>query len=606
MIYNKNAAIIICCRIEVNIMCGIVGITGSEGAAGAVYKRLKLLEYRGYDSAGIASLSEGNFYLCKRRGRVYSLASEIKHLHGKTAIGHTRWATHGKPSDENAHPHICGKFAVVHNGIIENYAALKEKYFDGVEFDSETDSEVVARLLNYFYDGDILSAVKRTVSLLVGSYALVIMCSDFDGMVVVKNKNPVIIGYGKGVSFAASDAPALAGLCDEITVLSDGDICLLTPDEVSIFDGGLKAVTREKIKNPALCAELDLQGCPHYMLKEIREVPKSITRTCDAYICTAEKIKGYLSGLERIIITGCGTAYNSGLIGKRYFECFAHIPVEVETAGEFRYKQPIINERTAVIAISQSGETADTVEAAKLVKGLGGKVIAVTNSPYSELTRIADAVVPVEAGQEICVAATKSYTGQIAALYLLALDVAGKSILCGAKKLRTVARLCESIIEERDICSLADMCARSCGVYFLGRDLDYAVAAEGSLKLKEISYIPSEGYPAGELKHGTLALIDIRTTSIVIITDPDLSAKSENAVEQILSRRGKVAIISNISEVIKRAKGKAYVIKIPKSDKFLSPLLSAVAVQLLAYKTALLLSRDPDKPRNLAKSVTVE
>ena len=587
-------------------MCGIVGITGVNGAAGAVYKRLKLLEYRGYDSAGIASLSDNNFYLCKRRGRVYALAGDIKHLHGETAIGHTRWATHGKPSDENAHPHTFGKFCLVHNGIIENYSDLKEKYFGGTTFNSETDSEVVVRLLDKFYDGDILSTVKRTVKLLIGSYALAIMCADFDGIIVTKNKNPAIIGYGESANFVASDSPALAGLCDEITVLSDGDICLLNKTEVSIFDGDLKRVTREKVKNPATCAELDLNGCPHYMLKEIREVPKSITRTCDAYICTEGKLKGYLRDLDRIIITGCGTAYNSGLIGKRYFESFAHIPVEVETAGEFRYKQPIITENTAVIAISQSGETADTVEAAKLVKGLGGKVIAVTNSPYSELTRIADAVVPVEAGQEICVAATKSYTGQIAALYLLALTVAGKSVSSGVKKLYSASSLCQKIIENTDISSLADMCARSDGVYFLGRDLDCAVAAEGSLKLKEISYIPSEGYAAGELKHGTLALIDIRTTSVVIITDPALAAKSENAVEQILSRRGKVAIVSNIDEVQKRLKGKSEIIKIPKCDKYLSPLLTAVIVQLLAYKTALLLTRDPDKPRNLAKSVTVE
>ncbi len=587
-------------------MCGIVGITGVDGAAGAVYKRLKLLEYRGYDSAGIASLSDGQFFLCKRRGRVYSLNGEIKHLHGKTAIGHTRWATHGKPSDSNAHPHIFGKFAVVHNGIIENYAALKEKYFNGVQFDSETDSEVIVRLLQLFYDGDFLAAVKKTVGLLVGAYAIVIMCSDFDGFLVVKNKNPAIIGYGDKANYTASDAPALAGLCKEITVLSDGDIALVTADSVKFYDGDLVPVTREKLKNPATSAELDLKGFPHYMIKEIHEVPLSVTRTCDAYICTSDKLKGYLCGLERIIITGCGTAYNSGLIGKRYFETFAHIPVEVETAGEFRYKNPIINDRCAVIAISQSGETADTVEAAKLVKGLGGKVIAVTNSPYSELTRIADAVVPVEAGQEICVAATKSYTGQIAALYLLALTTAGMDVDAGVKALYSVSGLAEQIIERTDISALADMCARSDGVYFLGRDLDYAVATEGSLKLKEISYIASEGYPAGELKHGTLALIDIRTTSVVIITDPYLAAKSENAVEQILSRRGKVAVITDLKDVAERLKGKAQLILIPECDKFLSPILSAVIVQLLAYKTALLLDRDPDKPRNLAKSVTVE
>ena len=587
-------------------MCGIVGITGLSGASGAVYKRLKLLEYRGYDSAGIASLENGNFYMCKRRGRVHSLASDIKHLHGSTAIGHTRWATHGKPSDENAHPHAFGKFCLVHNGIIENYADLKQKYFYGVQFNSETDSEVIVRLLDLFYNGDILGAVKRTVDLLKGSYALAIMCADFDGIIVTKSKNPAIIGYGNGANFIASDSPALAGLCDEITVLSDGDICLLTGQKTEIFDGELNSVIRQKLKNPATSAELDLNGCPHYMLKEIREVPLSITKTCDAYICAERKVKDYLQGIDRIIITGCGTAYNSGLIGKRYFESFARIPVEVETAGEFRYKQPIITDRTAVIAISQSGETADTVEASRLVKGLGGKVVAITNSPYSELTRIADVVVPVEAGQEICVAATKSYTGQITALYMLALTLSGKSISAGVKKLNSASGLCQRIIEKIDISSLADMCARSDGVYFLGRDLDCAVASEGSLKLKEISYIPSEGYAAGELKHGTLALIDIRTTSVVIITDPYLAPKSENAVEQILSRRGKVAIVSNIDEVMKRFKGKAEIIKIPKCDRHLSPLLSAVVVQLLAYRTALLLSRDPDKPRNLAKSVTVE
>ena len=587
-------------------MCGIVGITGIDGAAGAVYERLKLLEYRGYDSAGIASLSDSGFYVCKRRGRVYALGNEIKGLHGSTALGHTRWATHGKPSDENAHPHVFGSFALVHNGIIENYAELREEYFKGVEFNSETDTEVVVRLLQLFYDGDVLSAVKSAVSRLSGSYAIVVMCKDFDGLIVAKNKNPAIVGCRGGASFAASDAPALAGLCDEITVLSDGDICTLTRDGVRIFDCELNPVEREKFKNSALASELDLKGCPHYMYKEIRESPQTIRATCDAYACTCEGIKQYLSGIDRVIITGCGTAYNSGLIGKRYFESFARIPAEVETAGEFRYKQPVIGEKTAVVAISQSGETADTVEAARLVKGLGGKVIAVTNSPYSELTRVADVVVPVEAGPEICVAATKSYIGQLAALYLLALTAAGMSVTDGAKKLYEASALVQKTIEEIDVSSLADMCARSDGVYFLGRDLDYAVATEGSLKLKEISYVPSEGYAAGELKHGTLALIDVRTTAVALITDDRLAAKSENAVEQILSRRGKVAVVTNIKEVGERLKGKTLTLCIPDCDSRLSPLLTATVVQLLAYETSLLLNRDLDKPRNLAKSVTVE
>lgn len=587
-------------------MCGIVGVTGVNGAAGVVYKRLSLLEYRGYDSAGIASLCNGKISLFKHRGRVYSLAGDIKRLHGETAIGHTRWATHGKPSDENAHPHSVGKFAVVHNGIIENYAEIKEKYFKGVKFASQTDTEAVARLLDLFYGGDILSAVKKTAEILVGSYALVIMCADFNGLIAVRQNNPVILGYGENCAFVASDLTALAGLCGKISILEDGDVALLTASSVTVYNKNSEKCERTKFDNPTKSAELDLNGCPHYMLKEIREVPLSITRTAEAYICAQDEISRYLKDIDRIIITGCGTAYNSGLIGKRYIESFARIPVEVETAGEFRYKQPIIDENTAVIAISQSGETADTVEAAKLVKSLNGKVIAVTNSPYSYLTRIADAVVPIEAGREICVAATKSYTGQIAALYMLALTLAGKNCEEGLKKLRDIAEKAKCIIEHTDIDALADMCARSDGVYFIGRDLDYAVATEGSLKLKEISYIPSEGYPAGELKHGTLALIDIKTVSVCIICDEDLAAKSENAVEQILSRRGKAAVISNIGDTVKRLKGKVEIIEIENCDKFLSPLLSAVVVQLLAYKTALLLDRDPDKPRNLAKSVTVE
>ena len=315
------------------------------------------------------------------------------------------------------------------------------------------------------------------------------------------------------------------------------------------------------------------------------------------------KVKEVLRGVKRVIITGCGTAYNSGLVAKRYIESFVKIPAEAEIAGEFRYKNPVITPETAVIAISQSGETADTVEAAKLAVSCGAKVVAVTNAPYSQLTRIADVVVPVGAGSEICVAATKSYTGQIAALYLIAGTLAG---IDASEKLLKIPKLCKETLEHIDIDTLADMCARSGGVYFLGRDIDYAVALEGSLKLKEISYVPSEGYPAGELKHGTLALIDIKTVAVVIITDERLAGKSENAVEQVLSRKGKVAVISNVAGIEKRLEGRAEVIKIPECDEFLSPLLSAIAVQLLAYKTALLLDRDPDKPRNLAKSVTVE
>ncbi len=585
-------------------MCGIVGYAGRRNAAEIIYGGLVQLEYRGYDSAGIA-LKDKGLTIVKKQGRVCELKGYLSGMRGCVGIGHTRWATHGKPSDANAHPHALGKFAIVHNGIIENFAELK-KQFKGVEFYSDTDSEIIVRLLDRFYEGDILSALIKTASMLVGSYAIAAICEDFDGIAVIKRRSPVIIGYGKGENFAASDAPALAGLCDKISVLEDGDSALITADGVEIFDAEFESVYREPRPNFATAASLDLGGCPHYMLKEIREVPASVADTCAAFGEAEKGLKKVLAGADRFIITGCGTAYNSGMVAKRYIESFAGIPAETEIAGEFRYKNPIITPRTAVIAVSQSGETADTVGAAALAKASGAKVVAVTNSPYSALTRIADAVVPVAAGSEICVAATKSYTGQIAALYLIACTIAGFNGKQSAARLSDMVGLCEKTLERTRIDTLADMCARAGGVYFLGRDIDYAVALEGSLKLKEVSYIPGEGYPAGELKHGTLALVDERTVAVVIITSKRLAAKSENAVEQVLSRRGKVAVITNVRDVAKRLKGRAEVIEIPACGEYLSPLLSAIAVQLLAYRTAVLLGRDPDKPRNLAKSVTVE
>ncbi len=587
-------------------MCGIVGYCGKRNAAEIIYKGLKQLEYRGYDSAGIAVVSDGKISAVKKQGRVANIEAEAKTLCGHVGIGHTRWATHGKPSDENAHPHSAGRFTLAHNGIIENYDELKSEFLSEEKFLSDTDSEVIVKLLDKFYSGDILAAVKKVTDMLIGSYALVIMCADFDWLIVTKRANPAIIGYGSDGNFAASDAPALAGYCKEITVLQDGDIALLTSDGASIFDCNLQGVIRERLVNLAEPASLELGGCPHYMLKEIREVPASVERTYLAYALAESRIKQILKGVKRVILTGCGTAYNSGLIAKRYIESFACIPAEAEIAGEFRYKNPIITGDTVVIAVSQSGETADTVEAAKLARSMGAKVIAVTNAPYSELTRQADAVVPVEAGSEICVAATKSYTGQITALYLLANTLAGNDLSEAVGRLSVMPKLCGEMIECGGIDAIADMCARSSGVYFLGRDIDYAVALEGSLKLKEVSYVPSEGYPAGELKHGTLALMDIKAVAVVIITNEQLAGKSENAVEQVLSRHGKVAVISNVDGIEKRLQDRAEVIKIPECDKYLSPLLTAVAVQLLAYKTALLLERDPDKPRNLAKSVTVE
>lgn len=589
-------------------MCGIIGCIGVKNAPQVIYEGLKRLEYRGYDSAGCAFLAHGKITVVKREGRVEKLLPLLKGLKSDTGIGHTRWATHGLPSDENAHPHSAGGISIVHNGIIENYLPLKEDLIlKGVKFLSDTDSEVIAHLIAQNYDGDLLQAVFKTVKLLKGSYALMAICEDEDRIVVAKNKSPVILGLGDGQYFCASDEPALAGLADKISVLEDGDFAELTAHGVKIYDENLHPVSREISPNLAVCQSLGLDGCPHYMLKELREVPMSIEATHKAFKSVEGQLAEALKDVTRIIITGCGTAYHASLIGKRYFECFARIPVECETAGELRYKNPVMDGNTAVFAVSQSGETADTVEVARLALSMGAKVIAVTNSRLSQLTRLATVVVPVASGPEICVCATKSYTGQITALYLSAIVLAGESLDGNrAKELLKIPPVCRSTLESLDMRSLAHVCASSTGVYFMGRDIDYAVALEGSLKLKEITYIPGEGYPSAELKHGTLALIDVNVASVFIITDPALALKSENAVEQVLSRGGKVAVITTVREVKERLSNKLQVILLPECDKYLSPLVTAVAIQTLAYKTAVVLKRDPDKPRNLAKSVTVE
>ena len=589
-------------------MFGIIGYIGGGNAALEVYQGLKRLEYRGYDSAGGAFLNGDELVVVKKQGRVEKLLPFIDGLRATAGIGHTRWATHGAPSDGNAHPHTVGDISVVHNGIIENYAELKsELVADGAVFVSDTDSEVIAHLLNKFYDGDLAYAMKKTVDMLEGSYAILAVRRGVQRIYAACNKSPLIIGYGDGENFCASDEPALAGKCDGISVLDDGDFAEISADGVIIYDGDMQAVIREISPNLAVCENLGLGDCPHYMLKEIREVPLSVTQTVKAFAGAEQKLKAAFAGVDRIILTGCGTAYHAALLGKRYFEIFAKIPAETEIASEFRYKNPVIGKNTAVIAVSQSGETADTVEAARLARGLGARVIAVTNSRRSQLNRVADAVVPVAAGVEICVAATKSYTGQVAALLACAFAVAGYSYAEKAGVFGNIAELCGKVIENIDASSLAHLCSRSRGVYFLGRDLDYAVALEGSLKLKEISYVPGEGYPAGELKHGTLALIDENTVSVFLITDERLAGKCANAVEQVVSRGGRAAVITNVNGVPEKLpECVEHIILLPECEPYLAPFLTAVAVQTLAYRTAVILNRDPDKPRNLAKSVTVE
>lgn len=587
-------------------MCGIIGYCGLKPAAPEVFEGLKRLEYRGYDSAGVACVSAGGLHIAKKRGRVCELESCVFKLAGNVAVGHTRWATHGKPSDKNAHPHVSGKIAIVHNGIIENFAELRAGLIkEGFVFSSETDSEVIAHLVAKYYDGDLLAAVEKSVRLLKGSYALMAICADFDGIVAARLKSPLILGYGSDGMYFSSDEPALAGLCDKISVLKDGDFAVITQKSAHIFDKNLQKVNRPVEKNEAARANLELSGCPHYMLKELREAPAAVKNTAEAF----RKARGGLSRafgrVSRVTLTGCGTAYHAALVGKRYFEELCRIPAEAEIAGEFRYKRPIIGKGCALIAVSQSGETADTVEAARLSKSLGAIVVAVTNSPHSQLAGLADFSVPVCAGPEICVAATKSYSGQVAALYMLANMLAGESDEKSVAALSAVSSLCFESIKslecDENIERLAKMCAGARGVYFLGRDTDYYLALEAALKLKEVSYVPCGGYPAGELKHGTLALIDGRTVSVLLSFDKRLKDKCENALEQVTARGGKAAVVSNLDFC-----GVGPSVKLPECEALLSPVLCASALHILAYKTAVFLGRDPDKPRNLAKSVTVE
>lgn len=587
-------------------MCGIVGYAGKRGAAGILYEGLKKLEYRGYDSAGISTLSAGQIATAKHSGRVENLQGELAGLNGGIGIGHTRWATHGEASDVNAHPHCAGAFSLVHNGMIENYAELKtELEGEGVTFASQTDSEVIARLLDKYYDGDVFGAVRRTVARLAGSYALAILCRDFDGVIAVRYKSPVIVGYGEGENFVASDVPALAGKAKSIYVLGDGESAVVTPSEVVILDQDFRAVDRNF--QPLTAGEESVQlDCPHYMLKEMRENARTVIRTAEKFTeVAAGQLGEMLRSADRIILTGCGTAYNSALVAKRLLEGVLDCVCVAEIASELRYRLPKVTPSTLVIAVSQSGETADTVEAADALKGAGAKVVAVTNVPYSAVTRIAHLVVPVCAGSELCVAATKSYMGQLACFHSMAALAGGQDCVRG---LYYIAESIRRVLSDgARAAAVAELCAHSSAVFFLGRGADYDAAIEGSLKLKEVSYVFSEAYPAGELKHGTLALVDGDTLSVVLISDQRIAEKSENAIEQISSRHGKVAVITTLQEVAQRWRDRVDAVwLLPDCPADMSHFLTVTALQLIAYDAAVALGRDPDKPRNLAKSVTVE
>ena len=589
-------------------MCGIFGVTQmNKNASEVTFEGLVRLEYRGYDSAGISVLNDGTISTFKRGGRVSAIEEQARSAEGKVAIGHTRWATHGAPSDKNAHPHVQGRFSLVHNGIIENWRELKNRLLaEGEAFLSDTDSEVIVKLIDRYYDGDPLRAVARAVSELKGSFALGVICSDFEGIIAVKYHSPVVVGYFDGGAVLCSDIPALPEGVTSVCVPDDGDIVSITSDGTRFFDCDLNPVNRVRSAISAGQFATGKGNYPHFMIKEINENEHTVRETCEGFFRYADvkKLKTLIKNADRIIITGCGTAYNAGLIAKRFFEERGAF-CSVEIASELRYNLPKVTARTLVIAVSQSGETADTVEAVSALKSAGAQVVAVTNCGYSAITRVAHIVVPVCAGAEVCVAATKSYLGQVCALYLMA-KLQGDVFTARTEILQTCKKINEVLADCLPAEGIASVCAQSSAVFFLGRGIDYAVAVEASLKLKEISYIFSDGYPAGELKHGTLALVDGDTLSVFIICDEALAEKCKNGVSQVASRGGKVAVITTIYSVAEEFAETALVWKLPDCPPTLAPYLSATALQLVAYKTAVSMGRDPDKPRNLAKSVTVE
>ncbi|HHW56158.1 MAG TPA: glutamine--fructose-6-phosphate transaminase (isomerizing) [Clostridia bacterium] len=608
-------------------MCGIVGYIGDKQATPILLEGLTKLEYRGYDSAGIAILNDGNINIKKAKGRLNVLKELVEkdNMVGTIGIGHTRWATHGEPSDTNSHPHLSqsGLIAVVHNGIIENYLPLKKWLLEeGYTFKSETDTEVVANLLEYYYNGDIVEAVKKVLDRIEGSYALGVLCKNNPDMIVAARKEaPLIVGIGNGENFIASDIPAILKHTRSVYFLDDHEIAIIKKDSVEFIDMFGRQVEKSLFEVKWDVEAAEKGGYEHFMIKEIHEQPSAIKDTLRGRIIDDSEIvlddvkitKEDLEKIDKIFIVACGTAYHAGVVGKYVIENLARIPVEVDVASEFRYRNPLVNERTLTIVISQSGETADTIAALKEAKKKGSRAIAITNVVGSSVSREADDVLYTWAGPEIAVASTKAYTTQLIALYLVAMDLAIKrgtitktKVMELCTELKKLPEKVQYLLDNKDVIQkFASEHYNAKDVFYIGRGLDYAVAMEGSLKLKEISYIHSEAYPAGELKHGTLALVEEGTLVIALATQDDLFEKMLSNIKEVKARGGfLVAFAKQGNLQLEGVVDK--VIYIPETLKELTPVLTVVPLQLLAYYMAVEKGCDVDKPRNLAKSVTVE
>ena len=609
-------------------MCGIVGYIGDNQAAPFLLDGMSKLEYRGYDSAGIAVYEKGKIRVEKCVGRLEALRQKLvgNMPQGTMGIGHTRWATHGRPSDMNAHPHADSseEFVVVHNGIIENFLVLKEALIEkGHVFLSETDSEVVAHLMAEYYTGDFEETVKKVLRMIEGSYSLVFLCAkDPDKLICTKKDNPLVIGLGIGENFIASDIPAIIAKTRRTFIMSDGEIATVTKDDVWVQDINGTPISKKVFEVNWNAEAAEKGGFEHFMLKEIYEQPKAMRDTMTGRVSKDGKSIEFselnwtaedFSDINKIFIVACGTAYHAGMVGKYYFEQLARVPVEVDLASEFRYRSPIIDSNCLAIIISQSGETSDTLAALKEAKRLGARTLAVTNVVGSSIAREADQVVYTYAGPEIAVASTKAYTTQLLAMLMLSIYVAQiKGSLPPARieelvnGIKAVPEQIHQTLENIDQLKVfATKYGSNEDVFFLGRSLDYAVALEGALKLKEISYIHAEAYAAGELKHGTLALIVEGVPVIILATQPDVYDKTISNLQEVKARDAVVIAIAmegdkNISKYAD------HVIFIPRAEKYLTPLLAVLPLQLLAYYAALTRGCDVDKPRNLAKSVTVE
>jgi glucosamine--fructose-6-phosphate aminotransferase (isomerizing) len=609
-------------------MCGIVGYVGGREAEPTLLGGLRRLEYRGYDSSGLAVLDDGQMHLRKRAGRIAGLVRLLRDrpVTGRTGISHTRWATHGPATDGNAHPHVGGDgtVAVVHNGVIENYAALKRQLeAEGVAFQSATDTEVIAQLIaRHLDDCDLVEAVSKTVALLKGTYGLAVVSPRFPGMVVgARLGSPLVVGVGDGEHFLASDAGALLGQTDRVVYLNDRQMCVLTPDEWHILDAD-----RSRVDAPIQAIDWaveDVEKGPfeHYMLKEIYEQPEALENAMRGRLDDADA-SAHFGGLnltaeqlrpaDRIILTACGTSYHAAAVGEYLIEEFARMPVEVEYASEFRYRNPPIDRNTIVIAITQSGETIDTLAAVRESKRKGHPTLAICNVVGSTIAREADGGVYLHAGPEIGVASTKAFTSQVTVLALLALYLGRMrhlSSLQGAQMIHELRAMPDALRRalhcHDEVKRIAEKYYQASNCLYLGRQYLYPVALEGALKLKEISYIHAEGYPAAEMKHGPIALVDAETPSVFLLTRGSVFDKVMSNVEEIKARGGPVIAVATEGDEEAAARADE-VIFVPDVPEYLQPLVTAVPLQLLAYHIALLRGCDVDKPRNLAKSVTVE